>query len=97
MAIFVLYCLDKSQSFELRQKTRSEHIEWLRTSQLPIKFAGPLLDAVEGGMIGSLLAVEAPDIDSVKLWAANDPYQKVGLFATIAIHPWRQTLPPQSI
>lgn len=49
---------------------------------------GPFLDAA-GNPNGSLVIIEAKDQAEAEAIAANDPYAKAGLFASVEIRPWK--------
>jgi len=53
--------------------------------------AGPLLNA-EGGMIGSLIILDVPDMAAAEDWAANDPYAKAGLFQSVTLTHWNRVI-----
>ncbi len=84
---FVIMAFDKENSLPLRMKTREAHIAYLKQAGA-IRLGGPFLDA-KGDMTGSLVILEAADMDAAKAWAANDPYAKAGLFARTDIRAWR--------
>jgi uncharacterized protein YciI len=86
---FVIMAFDKENSLELRVKTREAHLAYLKEAGA-IRLGGPFLDA-KGDMKGSLVILEAPDMDAAKKWAANDPYAKAGLFARTTIEAWKPT------
>ncbi|EJN05684.1 YciI-like protein [Phyllobacterium sp. YR531] len=85
--LFALLCNDKPDSLQLRLDTRTSHLEYLNGLGDQLKFAGPFLgdDAKPNG---SLVVVEAVDLAAAKQIAANDPYAKAGLFASVDIRPW---------
>ncbi len=43
-------------------------------------------------MQGSLLVIDAPDLEAAKKFAAGDPYVKAGLFERVKIRPWRKVI-----
>lgn len=85
--LFALLCNDKPDSLQLRLDTRTVHLEYLNGLGDQLKFAGPFLgdDAKPNG---SLVVIEATDLQAAKQIAANDPYAKAGLFASVDIRPW---------
>jgi len=92
---YCVHCLDRADATELRAATRGAHLEWLRESGRVV-MVGPLLepradedaDAASGGApVGSLLVVNGDDLDEVRDWAAADPYQHAGLFASVTVAP----------
>ncbi|MBP0590401.1 hypothetical protein J8I87_11885 [Paraburkholderia sp. LEh10] len=85
---FALVLTDKPDSSELRNATRSAHIEWVDQRLSQVVTGGPLLDR-EGNVIGSLLVIEAADLKEAEDFAAADPYQKAGLFASTVISEYK--------
>jgi uncharacterized protein YciI len=90
--VFAIHCIDKPLQQELRAATRPVHLAYLESAIDQVVIAGPLLDD-EGSPIGSMLLMEFPDRKSAVAFAAEDPYAKVGLFASVAVTAWRQVLP----
>jgi len=89
---FVIYCVDKPNSLELRMATRAAHLAYIDTKPIDIVIAGPLLGD-DGGMRGSLFIVEADDIAEVQRFSGADPYRKAGLFDRVEIHGFRKVFP----
>lgn len=94
MLIFAIHCIDKPLQQDLRAAVRAEHLAYLEEVIEQIVVAGPLLDD-EGTPIGSMLLMRFPDRKAAVNFAANDPYARAGLFASVAVTAWRQTLPKQ--
>lgn len=90
--LFVLTALDKPASLALRQSVREAHLAFARDTGR-IRLGGPFLND-KGEMCGSMMIVEAPDLETAKAWHASDPYVKAGLFATSDIRPWKPTVNP---
>ncbi len=86
--LFMIYCVDKPGSLDLRLQTRPTHLAYLREHMAAIVQGGPLLDAV-GKPAGSLLLVEFEHEDAARAFAAGDPYAKAGLFASSLVQPFR--------
>ena len=87
--LFVVTALDKPNSLALRLSVREQHFAFAR-EPAKIRLGGPFLDET-GQMCGSLMIVEAADLDEAKAWHASDPYVKAGLFARSDIRPWKAT------
>lgn len=83
---FVFYGTDKANSLQIRLDNRPAHVEWLKSSPIPL--AGPLLDG-NGDMCGSMVVCEAEDQAAAEALFATDPYAKAGLFASSSITPWK--------
>lgn len=83
---FVFYGTDKANSLQIRLDNRPAHVEWLKSSPIPL--AGPLLDE-NGDMCGSMVVCEAKDQAAAEALFATDPYAKASLFASSSITPWK--------
>lgn len=90
MPLFALNLTDKSGMLETRKAVRPEHLEWLKSSP-ELKLAGPVLDAA-GDACGSLLVIDVADREAAEAWAAQDPYAKAGIFASLDIRRWNHVL-----
>lgn len=77
---------------DLRAATRADHLAYLESVIEQVVLAGPLLDD-EGVPIGSMLLMDFPDRRAAVAFAADDPYARAGLFASVAVTAWRQVLP----
>lgn len=83
-----------------RQAVRPAHLERLHAllDQGRLVLAGPLpaIDSPDpgpAGFQGSLMVVEFPSLEAARLWAEADPYVTAGVFTTVEVYPFRQTLP----
>jgi uncharacterized protein len=92
MALFILTCIDKQGALDLRMATRNDHLAYVAEHKDVVKIAGPLLDSVDGAMIGSHFVLEFAALADAQAFAAQDPYAKAGLFASQTIHPYRITI-----
>ncbi|HEX3407183.1 MAG TPA: YciI family protein [Caulobacteraceae bacterium] len=91
MALFVLTCIDKPNSLELRMATREAHFAYCGSSPTgTIRLGGPFLDE-NGDMAGSLIIIDVADLAAAQAFNRDDPYQKAGLFERVEIRPWRAT------
>lgn len=50
--------------------------------------AVPRLHRISNAMNGTLLVLEADNIDAVMQFVGNDPYMKEGLFSSVEVRPW---------
>lgn len=87
--LFVITAIDKPNALSLRVATRQAHFDYALSTDT-LRLGGPFLDA-KGDMIGSLMIIDAPDIEAAREWHANDPYVKAGVFARSDIQPWKAT------
>ena len=81
---------DRPGALDLRNANRQAHLDYIRTTGV-VEMAGPLLDDA-GGMCGSLVILEVPDMDAARVWAAEDPYARAGLFATTTLIEWKKVI-----
>jgi uncharacterized protein YciI len=91
LPLYTLTCLDKPGSLDLRTATRQAHLDFVGKLGGAVKLGGPFLDEA-GGMVGSLLIVEADDMAGAEAIAAADPYGQAGLFDSVTIRPFRVTI-----
>jgi len=86
---FILIAHDKAGALPLRMATRPAHLTYLEQKVGPnLLFAGPLLDD-DGNPNGSVVVVEAEDMEAAQGYYNGDPYMAAGLFADIRITRFR--------
>lgn len=88
--LVALIAHDKAGALNIRTENRPAHLEYLKSTDL-VAQAGPLLDG-DGGMIGSLIILDVPDMIAAEEWAANDPYALAGLFASVTLTHWNRVI-----
>jgi len=81
---------DKAGALDVRLENRSAHVEYLKSTD-HVHLAGPLIDA-DGGMCGSMIVLDVPDMTTAEAWAANDPYAKAGLFQSVTLTEWKKVI-----
>ena len=86
--LFALLCTDKPNSVDLLMSVRPDHLKYLETLGSALKAAGPFTND-EGQPTGTLAVIEAETRAAAEALAANDPYAKAGLFASVEIRPWK--------
>ena len=87
---FAIICRDKPGALQTRTDNRAAHLAYIAATGV-VEMAGPFLDEA-GGMCGSLLIVEVADMQAAQAWAADDPYAKAGLFASVTISAWKKVI-----
>ncbi|TNF60603.1 MAG: YciI family protein [Rhodobacteraceae bacterium] len=85
-----LICTDKPGHLETRKANREAHLAYIRETGV-VEMAGPLLGA-DGGMAGSLIVLQVETMAEAEAWAANDPYNKAGLFDTTLLKEWNKVI-----
>lgn len=91
--LFALICTDKPDFLPLRLENRPAHLAFLDglNAAGKLKFAGPFLGA-DGKPDGSLVMIDAADRAEAEAIAAEDPYAKAGLFASVDIRAWNRVV-----
>jgi uncharacterized protein len=87
--LFAFIGKDKAGALQLRTDTRPAHVAFLEklNAEGTLKIAGPLLDD-DGKSMGSLVVIEAADKRAAEAILAEDPFAKVGLFASTEVRQW---------
>lgn len=91
MPLFALFCVDKPNALPLRMATREAHLAYVRGFADRMKLGGPMLSEA-GEMAGSIIFLEADDIEAARAFSAADPYVQAGLFERVDITEFRATL-----
>lgn len=91
MALFVMICLDKPNSLDLRMATRPAHLAYAGTFSDKVKLGGPVLDD-KGDMAGSLIVFEGETEEVARAFNRDDPYTLAGLFQSVQVLPFRATI-----
>ena len=88
--LFALICTDKAgEGLALRAANRPDHLAWVEGLGAQVKIAGPLMDDACEEPRGSLLIIEADDIEAARALAKTDPYAIGGVFESVVIQPWK--------
>ncbi|WP_412527220.1 YciI family protein [Burkholderia lata] len=92
---FAVFATDQPGMRDVRDRVRPIHRTYLRSADqhgVVVRLGGPTLDPHGDGMNGTLLVVEADDIQAVMQFIGNDPYVKEGLFSHVEVRPWDWSL-----
>ena len=91
---------DVPDSLDARKTARPAHLARLDALQNAgrLRLAGPFpaVDAVDpgaAGFTGSLIVAEFDDLAAAQAWADADPYVAAGVYAHVAVKPFRQVYP----
>ena len=90
--LYALICTDKPGSLAARKANRPKHLAYLKSLGETLVLAGPFTETDGQTMNGSLIVVEAASIDAARKIAANDPFARLGIFASVDIRPWLWTM-----
>ena len=90
--LYALICTDKPGSLAARKANRPNHLAYLKSLGETLVLAGPFTETDGETMNGSLIVVEAASIDAARKIAANDPFARLGILASVDIRPWLWTM-----
>ncbi len=90
--LFIIHALDKPDHLEHRKANQPAHVEYVKSRDVKLVLAGPIFAADGETMKGSLLIIDAPDMEAAEAFAADDPYNKAGLFERVDVNAWRKTV-----
>lgn len=92
--LFTVIGMDRPDRAHLRVELRDGHLKHLESNASMLRLAGPFLsDEVEQRRIGSLLIVEAENLQAAQDFVSADPYTKAGLFIQTEVRPFIQAIP----
>ncbi len=98
--LYAIFGNDVPDSLERRMAARPAHLARLKALQDEgrLLLAGPFpgVDAVDpgpAGFTGSLIVAEFPSLDTAQAWADADPYVAAGVYAQVAVRPFKKVLP----
>lgn len=97
---YAIIATDSENSLQARLAARPDHLarlEVLRDAGR-LRLAGPFpaIDAVDpgpAGFTGSLIVAEFDSLQDAQAWANADPFLAAGVYASVLVRPFRQTLP----
>ena len=88
---FAVWARDRPGMLEARLRVREAHRARLREGApgLRVVLGGPTTGD-EGAMVGTLLVIEASDIERVRAFVAADPYVEAGVYepTSVQVLPW---------
>ncbi|MBU0623037.1 MAG: YciI family protein [Gammaproteobacteria bacterium] len=98
--LYAIFGNDIPDSLKKRAAARPAHLARLQTLQDEgrLLMAGPFpaVDAVDpgpAGFSGSLIVAEFDSLAEAEAWAAADPYVAAGVYAQVAVRPFRKVFP----
>ncbi|HYN79328.1 MAG TPA: YciI family protein [Lamprocystis sp. (in: g-proteobacteria)] len=98
--LYAIIATDHPGSLAARLQARPAHVERLRAIQdegrLVLAGPHPAIDSPDpgpAGFTGSLIIAEFPDLAAAQRWADADPYVAAGVYALVAVKPFKQTFP----
>jgi len=98
--LYAILAEDVDGSLERRLAVRPAHLQRLHElkDQGRLVLAGPhpAIDSDDpgpAGFSGSLIVAEFPSLEEARAWADADPYVQAGVYARVAVKPFRKVLP----
>lgn len=88
MPLFVMIAKDRPGTGDKRTATRPVHMDHLAAMGEKLVFAGALMGE-DGNPEGSLLVLEADNLEAAKAVLLADPFVKEGIFGSAEVNPWR--------
>nr|MBS0021156.1 YciI family protein [Gammaproteobacteria bacterium] len=97
---YAILAEDVENSLEKRRATRPAHLERLQRlrdeGRLLLAGPHPAVDTDDpgaAGFTGSLVIAEFASRAEAEAWAADDPYVSAGVYAKVAVKPFKKVLP----
>ena len=98
--LYAIFGNDVPDSLDQRLAARPGHLARLQALQNEgrLILAGPFpaVDAIDPGVAGfsgSLIVAEFASLAAAEAWAQADPYMAAGVYAQVAVRPFRKVLP----
>jgi len=98
--LYAIIAQDVDDSLENRLAARPAHLERLNAllDEGRLILAGPhpaidTEDPGEAGFSGSLIVAEFNSLEDAQAWAADDPYQQAGVYASVTVKPFKKVFP----
>ncbi|MDP2759741.1 MAG: YciI family protein [Sideroxyarcus sp.] len=98
--LYAIFGQDVADSLAKRQSVRPAHLARLNALQdagmLVLAGPFPAIDAVDPGLAGfsgSLIVAEFDSLAAAEAWAAADPYVAAGIYAQVAVRPFKNVFP----
>lgn len=98
--LFAIMATDVADSLEARIAARPAHIERLNALQgagrLVLAGPHPAIESADpgaAGFTGSLIVAEFASLADARTWAEADPYVAAGVYADVAIKPFKRVFP----
>jgi uncharacterized protein len=98
--LYAIVGQDVPNSLAARLAARPAHVERLKALQEQGRMilAGPFpaIDSPDpgpAGFSGSLIVADFASLEAAQTWAADDPYVAAGVYQSVSVKPFKQTMP----
>lgn len=85
---FIVHCIDHDDALPLRLAHYDAHKAYLAAAEVRTVISGPLTADDGETMKGSCFLLEADTKEAVVAFNRNDPFNEVGLWKQVSIHPF---------
>ena len=97
---YAIIARDVENSLQRRAQARPAHLARLEAlkadARLLLAGPHPAIDSLEpgpAGFSGSLVVAEFSSLEEAQAWADADPYFEAGVYAEVAVKPFKKVLP----
>ena len=90
--LFAVVCWDRPGVGELRERTRHDHLQYLKSHAELIHTGGPF-ESAEGAIVGTLFIIDVTDEAQARVFVDDEPFHKAGVFESVRLRRWRQMQP----
>ncbi len=95
MKTYVIIGRDSADGRALRKQHRPAHLAHMEalSAEGRVRYAGPLLSDEDGGPLGSVIVIDAENLEEARAIADRDPYVTTGVFASYELSETMQVFP----
>ena len=98
--LYAIIASDAPESLDKRLATRPAHLARLEQlkneGRLVLAGPHPAIDSNDpgsAGFSGSLIVADFASLEAAQAWAADDPYVAAGVYQSVSVKPFKQTMP----
>ncbi len=98
--LYAIVAEDVPNSLDRRMAIRPQHLprvqQLANEGRLLCAGAFPAIDSMDpgpAGFTGSLIVAEFPSLEEAEAWIKADPFYTEGVYAKVAVRPYRKALP----
>ena len=90
--LYVIHAIDKPGHLQVRLDNRPAHVEYVKSGPSRLLLAGPLMEEDHETPKGTLLIIEAENLEAARAFAEKDPYNRANLFAEVTVTALNKTM-----
>jgi len=92
VSYFAVFCEVDAAQEAVRLRVRGDHLAFLDARKAWIHFGGPLTSS-SGVPETMLMVLKVENLDAALRFMDDEPYNRGGVFKSVAVRPWVQVLP----